>query len=146
MLTLVVDTNLFHEFRPLNTLPWSEITDADEITLLVSDPVQTELDEQKKSPRARIKRRALEWVKRFREMLKAGETDLTVIEGNPRVVLRLHATRPSKEHEDVLDLSVPDDAIVAMAVSNSDKAASGGGWRSSLMIYGRCGRRSRGGR
>ena len=66
MLTLVVDTNLFHEFRPLNTLPWSEITDADEITLLVSHPVQTELDEQKKSPRARIKRRALEWVKRFR--------------------------------------------------------------------------------
>ena len=28
-------------------------------------------------------------------MLKAGETDLTVIEGNPRVVLRLHDTRPS---------------------------------------------------
>lgn len=52
MLTLVVDTNLFHEFRPLHTLPWSEITDADEIILLVSDPVQTELDEQKKSSRS----------------------------------------------------------------------------------------------
>lgn len=125
MLTLVVDTNLFHEFRPLDTLPWSEITDADEIILLVSDPVQTELDEQKKSSRARIKRRALEWVKRFRELLKAGETDLVVVEGSPRVVLRLDDTRPSKEHENVLDLAVPDDVIVAIAVQYQDGSASG---------------------
>ena len=112
MLTLVVDTNLFHEFRPIDTLPWSEITDADEIILLVSDPVQTELDEQKKSSRARIKRRALEWVKRFRKLLKAGETDLVVVEGSPRVVLRLDDTSPSKEHKNVLllDLAVADDA------------------------------------
>lgn len=65
MLALVVDTNLFHEFRRLETLPWDELTEVDEIALIVSDPVQTELDEQKKSPRARIKRRALDWVKRF---------------------------------------------------------------------------------
>ena len=125
MLTLVVDTNLFHEFRPLDTLPWSEITDANEIILLVSDPVQTELDEQKKSSRARIKRRALEWVKRFRELLKAGETDLVVVEGSPRVVLRLDDTRPSKVHENVLDLAVPDDAIVAIAVNHQDRSAPG---------------------
>ena len=125
MLTLGVDTNLFHEFRPIDTLPWSEITDADEIILLVSDPVQTELDEQKKSSRARIKRRALEWVKRFRELLKAGETDLVVVEGSPRVVLRLDDTKPSKEHENVLDLAVPDDAIVAIAVNHLHRSASG---------------------
>ena len=125
MLTLVVDTNLFHEFRPLDTLPWSEITDTDEIILLVSDPVQTELDEQKKSSKARIKRRALEWVKRFRELLKAGKTDLVVVEGSPRVVLRLDDTRPSKEHENVLDLTVRDDAIVAIAVHHQDGSAPG---------------------
>lgn len=118
MLALVVDTNLFHEFRSLELLPWCEITDEDEVILLVSDPVQTELDEQKKSPRARIKRRALGWVKRFRELLKADETDLVLVEGSPRVVLRLDDTRPSKDHSEVLDLTVPDDAIVAIAVTH----------------------------
>lgn len=52
MLTLVVDANFFHEFRPLDTLPWSEITDTDAIIFHVSDPVQTELDEQRLSSRA----------------------------------------------------------------------------------------------
>lgn len=118
MLALVVDTNLFHEFRKLETLPWDEMTEAGEITLIVSDPVQTELDEQKKSSRARIKRRALDWVKRFRALLKAGETDLVLREDKPRVILRLDDTRPSKSHDDVLDLSVPDDCIVAIAASH----------------------------
>ena len=118
MLALVVDTNLFHEFRRLETLPWNELVEDDKIVLIVSDPVQTELDEQKKSPKARIKRRALDWVKRFRSMLKAGEVDLVVRDKNPRVILRLDDTWPSKNHDDVLDLSVPDDCIVAIAASH----------------------------
>lgn len=51
-------------------------------------------------------------------MLKTGETDLVLRDGKPRVILRLDETRPSKSHDDVLDLSVPDDCIVAIAASH----------------------------
>jgi hypothetical protein len=49
MLVLVVDTNLFHEFRRLEDLPWDELGEPEEVVLVVTEPVQSELDEHKKS-------------------------------------------------------------------------------------------------
>lgn len=114
---LVVDTNLFHEFRPIMDLPWEELGEADEIVLVVTEPVQTELDEQKKSPRARIKRRAIEWTKKFRQLILADQTDIVLREAKPHVVVRLDGTRPDTQQADVLDLTVPDDCIVAIALA-----------------------------
>ena len=117
MLLLVVDTNLFHEFRRLEELPWNELGESEEIVLIVSDPVQTELDEHKKSQRARIKRRALDWTKRFRKLILADRTDELVNASNPRVIIRLDDTLPSKINGDVLDLTNADDRLVAIAVA-----------------------------
>ena len=44
MLVLVADTNLFHEFRPLKELPWIDLGEKDEVMLIVTEPVQSELD------------------------------------------------------------------------------------------------------
>ena len=117
MLQLVVDTNLFHEFRRLEDLPWTELGEREEIVLIVSDPVQTELDEHKKSQRARIKRRALAWTKRFRKLTLTDQTDELVNASNPRVIIRLDDTLPSKINGDVLDLTNADDRLVAIAVA-----------------------------
>ncbi len=120
MLNLVVDTNLFHEFRKLEELPWNEIEASGDITLIVSDPVQTELDDHKKSSRARLKRRAVELTKRFREMILSGRVEEIIREKNPTVVLRLDDTPPSAMPDGSLDLSVPDDQLVAIAKAIQD--------------------------
>lgn len=117
MLVLIVDTNLFHEFRPLRELPWEELGTTDEIILIVSEPVQTELDEQKKSRRSRLKKRALEWTKTFRRLVLSDETDIELRQAGPRVVLRLDDTRPDRHVDDVLDIAVADDAIVAIGLA-----------------------------
>ena len=117
MLLLVVDTNLFHEFRRLEELPWNELGEREEIVLIVSDPVQNELDEHKKSQRARIKRRALEWTKRFRKLILTDQTDELVRTSNPRVIIRLNETRPSTKYKDMLDLAIADDRLVAIAAA-----------------------------
>jgi hypothetical protein len=117
MLALIVDTNLFHEFRNFEDLPWEELGEPDEIILVVTEPVQTELDEHKKSPSARLKRRALKWTKEFRHLILADNTDIVVREAEPRVIVRLDCTRPDTNHDDVLDRSVPDDCIVAIALA-----------------------------
>ena len=115
MLLLVVDTNLFHEFRRLEELPWEELGESEEIVLIVSDPVQTELDEQKKSLRARIKKRALNWTKRFRKLILTDQIDELVRKSNPSVTIRLDYTPPSEDNGNVLDLTIADDRIVAIA-------------------------------
>jgi hypothetical protein len=69
------------------------------------------------SSRARLKRRAIEWTKRFRELILNDRTDLVVRETDPRVIVRLDGTRPDKQHDDVLDRSVLDDCIVAIALA-----------------------------
>lgn len=117
MLLLVVDTNLFHEFRRLEELPWNELGESEETILIVSDPVQTELDEQKKSPHSRIRKRALKWTTRFRKLILADQTDELVNASNPKVIIRLDDTWPSRNYDGVLDLTIADDRLVAIAAA-----------------------------
>ncbi len=72
----IVDTNLFHECHSLvrSDFPWRAIGDLDVIELVVPEPVQAELDRQKKDTRARLRRRAVEAVGWFRELLQQGRT------------------------------------------------------------------------
>ncbi len=70
---LVIDTNFFHECRSLDAadFPWADIGDFDTVELIVTDPVLSELDRQKKDTRSRIKRRAVQAVAWFRAMLQS---------------------------------------------------------------------------
>jgi hypothetical protein len=118
-LCVVVDTNLFHECLVLDqqNFPWSGIGDFDEIELIVTSPVQRELDGHKKDNRSRIKKRAILAVSWFREMLTSSQDHKVLREAHPRVTLRLDATSASTNHSDVLDYNIPDDRIVGTAIA-----------------------------
>ncbi len=115
----IVDTNLFHECHSLvrSDFPWHAIGDFDVIELVVPEPVQAELDRQKKDTRARLRRRAVEAVSWFRELLQQDLDEKVLRESNPRVILRMDVTLPSSAHPGVLDNSVTDDRIVGVAVA-----------------------------
>jgi len=125
MLRLIVDTNLFHEFRALGTLQWADLGEPIHIELIVTDVVQTELDEHKKSTRARLKRTAIRVTKQFREMLLAQKSELEIRASDPRVTLRLSDMNFGSETHGTLDLSNLDDQLVAIARKYTDKFDDG---------------------
>ncbi len=114
---LVIDTNFFHECRSLDAadFPWADIGDFDTVELIVTDPVLSELDRQKKDTRSRIKRRAVQAVAWFRAMLQSDVEEHVFRQATPRVVMRVSAQTASRDHPELLDLDVDDDRIVGVA-------------------------------
>ncbi len=112
-LYLFPDTNLFIQCLPLQQIDWTQWDDFDEVHLLVSRPVQREIDNQKNRGNDRVGQRARKTYQTFRD-IATGEDGYEVIrESGPRVELYLEAlSRPSPELEDRLDYSKPDDEIV----------------------------------
>ncbi|NHN90313.1 hypothetical protein GOB81_17210 [Acetobacter sp. LMG 1627] len=115
----IVDTNLFHECQSLSAddFPWGEIGDFNTIELIVTDPVLSELDRQKKDQRPRIKRRAVEAIAWVRAMLQSSADEHVFRQNTPRVLMRVSAQTPSLSHPNVLDLAVDDDRIVGVALA-----------------------------
>ena len=117
--SLVVDTNLFHECLSLDAqdFPWADLGEFDAIELLVPDTVQSELDRQKKDTRPRVRRRAVQAVAWSRDMLRGAARQHVFRDQGPRVVMRVTAQAPSAAHPDLLDFAVDDDRIVGVAVA-----------------------------
>ena len=113
-LYLFPDTNLFIQCRALKELDWSHWSDFSEIHLIVSRPVQREIDSQKNRGNDRIGRRALKAYKLFRRILLKSDHDyLLVHEAVPQVKLFLAGPgKPSSELMDVLDYTKADDELV----------------------------------
>ena len=106
-----VDTNLFLQCRPLEQLDWTVLGDFAEVRLIVSRPVQREIDHLKNKGSDRPANRARAASAMFREMRLEGQK--VVREAGPRVVLsveRQHAPAPSLE--DQLDYQERDDQLV----------------------------------
>ncbi|MXP25628.1 hypothetical protein GRI39_06180 [Altererythrobacter indicus] len=109
---LVVDTNLFLECRALNDLPWHELGCAT-VKLIVSRPVQQELDAHKKNERGRTFKKALAATKLLRDLVTSGQPALVIREAHPRVTLTIMpASRIQPELNEALDPLVNDDAII----------------------------------
>lgn len=109
---LVVDTNLFLECRALSDLPWHELGYAS-VELIVSRPVQQELDNHKKNERGRTFKKALAATKLLRGLVTSGQTTLVIRESEPRVTLSImQASRIQPDLNDALDPSFNDDAII----------------------------------
>jgi PIN domain len=109
---LVVDTNLFLECRALSDLPWHELGYAT-VELIVSRPVQQELDNHKKNERGRTFKRALAATKLLRELVTSGQTALVIRASEPRVTLSIMpASRIQPDLNDQLDPTSNDDAIL----------------------------------
>ena len=112
ILYLFPDTNLFVQCLPLDQLDWSELGDFEEIRLIVSRPVQREIDDQKNRGNDRVAKRARRTYPMFRRVI-TGELGYEVVNSEPPVKLVIQSNSlPSDELADVLDYNKPDDEIV----------------------------------
>ena len=110
---LFPDTNVFIQCKPLEQLDWSEWQDFSEIHLLVSRPVQREIDDQKIRGNSRVARKARTTYQMFRKIIDGRQEYELIKCSTPVVKLYLEGpSRPSPELEDTLDYSKPDDQIV----------------------------------
>lgn len=110
--TLIVDSNLFLECRLLDKIPWEELGFA-EVSLVVTRPVQQELDNNKKNQKGRTFKKALVATKLLRELVTGGGDHLVIREAAPRVTLALMAaSRIEPELAPALDPGFNDDAII----------------------------------
>ena len=113
VLYLFPDTNVFIQCLPLQQIDWTLWSDFDEVHLLVSRPVQREIDNQKNRGNDRVGQRARKTNRTFRDIANSADACALVRESGPRVVLYLETfSRPSPELADWLDYGKPDDEIV----------------------------------
>ena len=112
MLTLIADSNLFLECRPLEELPW-DMLGAASVQIAVTRPVQTEIDRHKKNRSGRTYKKAIATFARFRSLITSGEAELIIREAQPRVTLVLMpVVRGDVAAFPALDPAHPDDAIL----------------------------------
>ena len=113
ILYLFPDTNLFVQCRDLNELDWSEWDAFDEVHLLVSRPVQREIDNQKGRGNTRLSHRARSVYSTFRTIISSDVNFMIVRDTAPRVKLLLEGpSLPSEELRESLDYSKPDDEVI----------------------------------
>lgn len=111
---IVADTNLLFECRALEELPWGDIG-VDPLVIALTRPVIGEIDRHKRGS-GRTRRRAMEISGRIRGMLKANQSEETIREQEPRVVLRmLPMVQPDADLREDLDYGQNDDRLVGIA-------------------------------
>ena len=113
ILYLFPDTNVFIQCRPLDHLDWGEWKEFSEVHLLVSRPVQREIDNQKNRGNDRVANKARSTYRIFRKIIDSEQGYELVNGSSPTVKLFLQApSLPSPELQDTLDYNKPDDEIV----------------------------------
>lgn len=110
-ISLIVDTNLFFECKFLKEIQWNELG-YDEIKLLITQPVQNEIDKHKKTRTGRTYKKALKYSTLFRDMVINKKQEV-IQDSQPRVTLDFaRGIYPDESHKNHLDYSKNDDAIV----------------------------------
>ena len=106
-----VDSNLFFQCRPLEQLDWTPWAAFEEVRLIVSRPVQREIDYRKNKGHDRVGTRARATSAMFRQMLEEG---YKVVRGsNPRVVLSVEPQHAyCRDLEERLNYHEKDDQLV----------------------------------
>jgi hypothetical protein len=118
MKVLFPDTNLFLQCRALTELPWEEIARGDDLLLLVSRPVQDEIDALKSDRKQRRAKRARRASSFIRKIIVSPDSKLVIRDSGPRVEISLSPQRKvASDLPDALDLSRIDDRIIAEAIS-----------------------------
>lgn len=88
------DTNFFLHARAPQELPWSDITQADSVELLIVDEVLEELDSRKHLGNQRVARRAKKLLEKL-DPLFDGAEEVVLRESKPRVGVRLAPALPA---------------------------------------------------
>lgn len=113
ILYLFADTNLFIQCRVLAELDWSTWGSLDEIHLIVSRPVQREIDYRKNKGSDRAADRARATNALFRELLQSDKDHLVIRETGPCVKLYIKPEySPDPALAERLDYNERDDQII----------------------------------
>jgi len=113
---LFPDTNLFIQCKPLRELDWSAWAEFDEVELIVSRPVQAEIDRQKGGGNNRLARRARATAGMLRDIVLSQEDYREVRGSKPlvRLYVRLDLKRDETLANDI-DYSERDDQLVGIS-------------------------------
>lgn len=110
------DTNLLLQCEDLDKLSWSDVTTADRILVIVPKAVQIEIDRLKGDGNKRRARRARRANGLLRSAIQAPDFVIPIRTARPAVDLALAPeTLKVRSRAEGLDLSCPDDAIIADA-------------------------------
>jgi predicted ribonuclease YlaK len=112
-MTLFVDTNFFLQLRDIASLPWAEISEEEDLCVLIPRTVQDEIDRLKQDGSGRRSRRARKASSFLREVIKADAQTLVIRESNPRVLVSFPPiSGPNNARPVTLDPTRADDQIV----------------------------------
>ena len=116
-MTFFVDSNFFLQCKKYNQLDWSEITNDKDITIIITRPVQIEIDKLKNDGNSRRSRRSRETTSLFRKIL--AENNFSFLEKTPSNDITLKFAKQYSDEElsqsnKSFDLSNNDDKILAI--------------------------------
>lgn len=116
-LSLFPDTNLFLQCKSLGEVDWTLLGHQGDIELLITRPVQTELDSLKAKGNSRQASKSRSAAALIAALLDAPEQGL-VLKNNPTVWLRMaRALRPDPSATDDLNYDSRDDQLVGIALA-----------------------------
>lgn len=112
---LFPDTNVLVQCRTLHELDWTAWRKFDEVHLIITRPVQSEIDDHKNKGGDRLARRARKASSLLRDIIISGRGYSLVRPADPVVKLFIKPElRPSQELTETLDYSRPDDKLVGI--------------------------------
>ncbi len=113
ILYLFPDTNLLIQCRPLAELGWGQWKEFDEIHVLISRPVQKEIDKHKNGGSGRLAKRGRMAASLLRDVITESANHKVIREASPRVKLFVRIDiKPSPALAETLDYGEPDDRLV----------------------------------
>jgi len=122
MKTLFLDTNVLIQCRVLDQLPWREISKNEDISLLISRPVQEEIDLMKHDGNSRRAKRSRAATTLIRSILLSEISKVVIQDSGPHVEVAFAPPIALKESPfSFLDLSKIDDRIIVEAIYYRDQ-------------------------
>lgn len=117
ILYLVPDTNFFVQCREAKEIDWSNYKSYDRIELIITRPVQAELDSQKGKGSGRLAKRARKASSFIRDILLS-DSDQYKIKSSPDLYISLRQDlRPNQDLASSLDFTQIDDQLVGVVSS-----------------------------
>lgn len=115
-LYLFPDTNIFLQCKPLDQVNFKEITDCDVIEVIITRPVQQEIDRQKGQGNTRLSKKAKTTASLFKRIIQAEGRVLCLKDSSPRVTIKMDVQlRPDDALAQFLNYQEADDQFVGIA-------------------------------
>ncbi|TRC77691.1 hypothetical protein FJV83_28790 [Mesorhizobium sp. WSM4307] len=112
---LFPDTNLFFQCKDIGELPWSELGDFDQVELIVTRPIQKEIDKSKGEMTTRLGKRARKAHGLLRDVISNQLNPIVLRERNPKILLSLQVgLKPNAALATTLDYDEADDTLVGI--------------------------------